>query len=244
MAGVAAWCFIVALVGTSIGLILGTVRLPILLLVSSSPAAGAGANVGISTVAAATAAATHVRRRTVNWKFVAWMTPPSIVGALIGGYVSGRLDESTLLVVIGLVLVYFGLRTFIGSGAERGLGPERREDASRRRLGPRDRPTRRPRRTDLEHSSTPCAHQTRWRSATPRSRDEPGRRLLARPSSGHGTSRRRRRLEPDAHRQRSLHPRRDHRIEDHGKTLRATAAERHRCRPPLAGSVTVARGAF
>lgn len=123
MAGVAAWCFIVALVGTSIGLILGTVRLPILLLVSSSPAAGAGANVAISTVAAATAAATHVRRRTVNWKVVAWMTPPSIVGALIGGYVSGRLDENTLLVVIGLVLVYFGLRTFIGSRRNEGSTP-------------------------------------------------------------------------------------------------------------------------
>lgn len=114
LVGVAAWCFFVALVGTSIGLILGTIRLPVLLLVSSSPAAGAGANVGISTVAAATAAATHVRRRTVNWKVVAWMTPPSIVGALVGGYVSGRLHESTLLVVIGLVLVYFGARTFVG----------------------------------------------------------------------------------------------------------------------------------
>ncbi len=129
IAGVAAWCFVVALVGTSIGLILGTVRLPILLLVSSSPAAGAGANVGISTVAAATAGAMHVRRGTVNWKVVLWMTPPSIVGALVGGYVSGRLDERTLLVVIGLVLVYFGLRTFVGS---------RRSDSAPR--APRMRP--------------------------------------------------------------------------------------------------------
>ena len=55
MTAVAAWCFFVALLGTSIGLILGTIRLPVLLLVSTSPAAGAGANVGISTVAAATA---------------------------------------------------------------------------------------------------------------------------------------------------------------------------------------------
>ena len=112
-AAIAAWCFLVALVGTSIGLILGTVRLPVLLLVSSSPAAGAAATFGFSRVAAARAAATHVRRLTVNWKVVAWMTPPSIVGALIGGYVSGSLDESTLLVVIGVVLVYFGLRTFV-----------------------------------------------------------------------------------------------------------------------------------
>lgn len=114
MIAVVAWCFIVALLGTSIGLVLGSIRLPILLLVSSSPAAGAAANVGISTVAAATAAATHVRRGTVNWKLVAWMTPPSIVGALIGGYVSGRLPSNVLLIVIGAVLIYFGLRTLVG----------------------------------------------------------------------------------------------------------------------------------
>lgn len=111
MIAVAAWCFVVALVGTSIGLILGSIRLPVLLLVSSSPAAGAAANVGISTVAAATAAATHVRRGTVNWRVVAWMTPPSVVGALIGGYASGLLPSDVLLVVIGAVLVYFGIRT-------------------------------------------------------------------------------------------------------------------------------------
>lgn len=115
MIAVAAWCFVVALLGTSIGLILGSIRLPILLLVSSSPAAGAAANVGISTVAAATAAATHVRRGTVNWRLVAWMTPPSIVGALIGGYASGLLPSDVLLVVIGAVLIYFGIRTLVGS---------------------------------------------------------------------------------------------------------------------------------
>jgi uncharacterized protein len=115
MAAVAAWCFVVALLGTSIGLILGTIRLPVLLLVSSSPAAGAAANVGISTVAAATAAARHVRRGIVNWKVVVWMTPPSIVGALVGGYVSGQLREDVLLVLIGVLLVYFGIRTFVDS---------------------------------------------------------------------------------------------------------------------------------
>jgi uncharacterized membrane protein YfcA len=111
---VAVWCFVVALLGTSIGLILGTIRLPILLLIASSPAAGAGANVGISAVAAATASVTHVRRGRVNWKLVAWMTPPSIVGALAGGYVSGRLPGDALLIVIGLLLVFFGLRSLLG----------------------------------------------------------------------------------------------------------------------------------
>ena len=106
---VALWCFVVALLGTSVGLILGSIRLPVLLLFSSSPAAGAGANVGISAVAAATAATTHVRRGTVDWKLAAWMAPASIVGAIIGGYASGRLPGDVLLTVIGIVLVYFGV---------------------------------------------------------------------------------------------------------------------------------------
>jgi uncharacterized membrane protein YfcA len=106
MAGVAAWCFIVALLGTSIGLVLGTIRLPVLLLVSSSPAAGAAANVGISTVAAATAATRHVRRGIVNWKVVLWMTPPSIVGALVGE--RPQAPRMRPVVVWGLVIGLLG----------------------------------------------------------------------------------------------------------------------------------------
>lgn len=111
MVAVAAWCFVVAVVGTSLGLVLGTIRLPVLLLVASSPAAGAGANVGVSAVAAATASARHVRRGTVNWRLAAWMTPPAVVGALVGGYFSGLLPDRVLLILIGLLLFYFGVRT-------------------------------------------------------------------------------------------------------------------------------------
>jgi hypothetical protein len=60
LVAVLAWCFLVALLGTSIGIVLGTIRLPVLLLLASSPAAGAGANVGVSAVAAAAASIAHV----------------------------------------------------------------------------------------------------------------------------------------------------------------------------------------
>lgn len=58
---VAAWCFAVALAGGLAGLVLGNMRLPLVLLVASSPAAGAGANLGISAVAATAASIGHVR---------------------------------------------------------------------------------------------------------------------------------------------------------------------------------------
>ena len=99
----------VAFAGGLVGLVLGNIRLPAVLLVASSPAAGAGANIGISGVAAATASIAHIRAGRVNWHLFAWMAPPSIAGAIAGGYLSGRLPDDVLLAAIGAVLVYFGV---------------------------------------------------------------------------------------------------------------------------------------
>jgi uncharacterized protein len=104
-----AWCFAVALAGGLVGLVLGNIRLPLVLLLASSPAAGAGANIGISGVAALTAATVHVRAGRINWRLFAWMAPPSMVGAVVGGYISGVLPEDVLLGVIGALLLYFGI---------------------------------------------------------------------------------------------------------------------------------------
>ena len=104
-----AWCFAVALAGGVVGLVLGNIRLPAVLLVASHPAAGAGANIGISGVAALAAAIVHVRAGRINWRLFAWMAPPSMVGAVVGGYLSGLLPDTALLVTIGAVLVYFGI---------------------------------------------------------------------------------------------------------------------------------------
>jgi uncharacterized protein len=104
-----AWCFVVAVAGGAVGLVLGNIRLPAVLLVASSPAAGAGANIGISGVAAFAAAAAHIRAGRINWRLFAWMAPPSMAGALAGGLVSGAIPDTALLIVIGLTLLYFGV---------------------------------------------------------------------------------------------------------------------------------------
>jgi uncharacterized membrane protein YfcA len=84
-----AWCFLVAVAGGAVGLVLGNIRLPAVLLIASSPAAGAGANIGISGVAAFAAAAAHIRAGRINWRLFAWMTPPSMAGAVVGGLLVG-----------------------------------------------------------------------------------------------------------------------------------------------------------
>jgi uncharacterized protein len=107
-----AWCFVVALGGGLVGLVLGNLRLPAVLLLASSPAAGAGANVGISAVAAATASVAHMRAGRVNWRLFGWMAPPTVAGALAGGYLSGVVPGDLLLLVIAAVLYYSALDLF------------------------------------------------------------------------------------------------------------------------------------
>ena len=103
------WCFAVALAGGVVGLVFGNIRLPAVLLIASHPAAGAGANIGISGVSATAAAIVHVRAGRINWRLFGWMAPPSMIGAVAGGYLSGVLPDDVLLVVIGLLLLYFGV---------------------------------------------------------------------------------------------------------------------------------------
>lgn len=105
---VALWCFVVALAGGLVGLVLGNLRLPVVLLAASSPGAGAGTNIAISAVAAGTASIAHIRAGRINWRLFAWMAPPSILGAVAGGYVSGKLAGDVLLAVIAAVLLVSG----------------------------------------------------------------------------------------------------------------------------------------
>jgi uncharacterized membrane protein YfcA len=109
LALLAVWCFLVALGRGLVGLVLGNLRLPIVLLIASSPAAGAGANIAISAVAAGTAAAAHIRAGRINSRLFAWMAPPSILGAVAGGYLSGVLPSRALLIVIAGVLLSSGI---------------------------------------------------------------------------------------------------------------------------------------
>jgi len=105
----AVWCFAVALAGGLVGLVLGNLRPPATVFVASSAAAGGGANLAISAIAALTAATVHARAGRINWRLVAWMGPPSILGAAAGGYLAGALPEMLLLVVIAVVLVQAGV---------------------------------------------------------------------------------------------------------------------------------------
>jgi hypothetical protein len=103
---VAVWSFAVSFFGGLVGLVLGNLRLPLIVLVGSSPAAAAGANVAISGLAALTSSYAHWRGGRVNWRLFAWMAPTSLAGAIAGGLIAGVLPERVLLGAISLVVLY------------------------------------------------------------------------------------------------------------------------------------------
>jgi uncharacterized protein len=109
LVGVGVWAFVVAFVGGLLGLVLGNIRLPVFLAAGGSAAAAAGANIAVSGLAAAAGSIAHIRARRVDWRLVAWMVPPSVLGAVTGGYAATRLSDTALRAVIGSALVLFGL---------------------------------------------------------------------------------------------------------------------------------------
>jgi uncharacterized protein len=119
----ATWSFLVAVAGGLVGLVLGNLRLPLVVLLATSPAAGAGANVAISGVAALASAGAHVRGGRVNWRLFAWMAPTSLVGAVIGGLISGVLPDRALLGVIALIVLYGAFEVARDRRSERDAPP-------------------------------------------------------------------------------------------------------------------------
>jgi uncharacterized membrane protein YfcA len=95
--------------GSMLGLVLGTLRLPLILLISGDPSAGAGTNIAISAASAASGGIQHARAGRVDWRIVAWMAPPSVVGALVGGFYGDALPERLLFGLIAVTLAWSGV---------------------------------------------------------------------------------------------------------------------------------------
>jgi uncharacterized membrane protein YfcA len=49
----------------------------------------------------------------VDWRIAAWMTPPSVVAAFLGGYFSGLVPDRILLAAIAVVLAWNGLQLLV-----------------------------------------------------------------------------------------------------------------------------------
>ena len=76
-----------------------------MVLAAGSPATAAGTNIAVSAAAALSGGLTHARAGRVDWRIAAWMTPPSVAAAFLGGYFGGRVPEGLLLGGIAAALL-------------------------------------------------------------------------------------------------------------------------------------------
>ena len=92
-----------------LGLVLGTLRLPLIVIATGSPLAAAGTNIAISAAAAGAGGLKHAREGRVDWRVVAWTAPPSVAGAIAGALVADDVSEALLYWLIAAVLVWSGV---------------------------------------------------------------------------------------------------------------------------------------
>ena len=88
---------------------LGTLRLPLIVLTTGSPLAAAGTNIAISAAAAGAGGLKHAQEGRVDWRVVAWTAPPSVAGAVAGALLADDVSEAVLYGLIAAVLVWSGV---------------------------------------------------------------------------------------------------------------------------------------
>jgi uncharacterized protein len=101
--------FVAGYFGSMLGLVLGTLRLPLIVIATGSPLSAAGTNIAISAAAAGAGGLKHAREGRVDWRVVAWTAPPSVVGAIVGALLADDVSESLLYGLIAAVLVWSGI---------------------------------------------------------------------------------------------------------------------------------------
>jgi uncharacterized membrane protein YfcA len=89
-----------------LGLVLGTLRLPLMVLATGNPLQAAGTNIAVSAAAAATGGLQHAREHRVDWYVVRWMAPPSVAGGVVGALLADQVSESVLYAVIAAILIW------------------------------------------------------------------------------------------------------------------------------------------
>ena len=102
----------VGLLGGFVGLALGTMRLPALLLMGVHPQVAAGTNILTSTLSSVAGGFRHVREGRIDWGVVLWLGIPSIVGGFLGGFFAGEFPAGLLIGLAGLLVLWQGVEFF------------------------------------------------------------------------------------------------------------------------------------
>ena len=99
----------VGLLGGFVGLALGTMRLPAMLLIGMAAPTAGGTNILVSSISSVFGAIRHLREGRVNFRLVLIMGGPAFVGAFIGGFMGGKVSETILLSAAGFLVLWQGM---------------------------------------------------------------------------------------------------------------------------------------
>ena len=121
--------FFIGLLGGLIGLALGTLRLPLMLLLGIPAPAAAGTNILISSVAAIVGSYRHLRDGRVQARMVMVVGLPTFAGAFIGGLFSSRAPENLLIGLIGGLVLWQGIAMALLAQRQSKSAAERRRGA-------------------------------------------------------------------------------------------------------------------
>lgn len=92
-----------------VGLLMGTLRLPIMLRLGAGPARAVGTNLAIGCLTGVFASVATVMEGNVDWVAFGVVTPTTMLGAYLGASATGRMEKRTLRTLIAIVLVVIGL---------------------------------------------------------------------------------------------------------------------------------------
>ena len=99
----------VGFLGGFVGLALGTMRLPAMLLLGIPAPVAGGTNILVSTLSTIGGTVRHLRQGTVHLRVVFVMGLPAVLGSLAGGFLSDRVPEALLLGLAGLFVSWQGV---------------------------------------------------------------------------------------------------------------------------------------
>ena len=105
--------FAVGILGGFVGLALGTIRLPAMLLLGMAAPIAGGTNILVSGLASLTGAIRHLREGRVNMRIVLVMGVPAFIGAFLGGFLSDDAPTGVLMLFAGLLVFWQGVEFLI-----------------------------------------------------------------------------------------------------------------------------------
>jgi len=105
--------FLVGILGGFVGLALGTIRLPIIILLGIDPRIAAGTNIITSTISSFFGTVRHIQEKNVNKQIILFMGIPAVFGALLGGYLAPYVPVNLLLFSAGLLVFWQGIEFVI-----------------------------------------------------------------------------------------------------------------------------------